>query len=62
MDDLDAPLADDYLDEPRLPLLTLTEARDAVRLLQHLANREDGDTAHEARQLAGDLAYRLPSP
>lgn len=48
-----------YPTEPRLPLLALAEARDAVRLLMHLA---DGSAeGREARELAADVAGRLPS-
>lgn len=48
------------VDEPRLPLLTLREARAAVELLQLLATR-DGEGAYAARHLAGNLARRLPA-
>ncbi|MFI6688350.1 hypothetical protein [Streptomyces sp. NPDC050485] len=61
MDDLASPVTGTYSDAPRLPLITLMEARDVVRLLQHLADHEGDDEAYEARQLAGDIAFRLPS-
>lgn len=48
-----------YPTDPRLPLLTLTEARDAVRLLMHLA--DDSPAGREARELALNLGSRLPS-
>ncbi|MGW2631527.1 hypothetical protein ACWC2K_19645 [Streptomyces chattanoogensis] len=47
-------------DEERLPLLTLSEARAAVELLQLLASG-DSEGAFDARHLAGSLARRLPS-
>ncbi len=48
------------VDEQRLPLLTLREARAAVELLQLLAEA-DGDGAYAARHLAGNLARRMPA-
>lgn len=45
--------------DPRLPLLTLPEARDAVRLLMLLA--DDSEAGREARDLAGAVAARLPA-
>jgi hypothetical protein len=59
MDD-DAPVIGDFPEPTRLPLITLPEAREAVRLLQVLAG---GDTEHatDAHILAGQLAGRLPS-
>ncbi|WP_438489531.1 hypothetical protein [Streptomyces sp. S186] len=48
------------VDEQRLPLLTLGEARAAVELLQLLATG-DGEGAFAARHLAGNLARRLPA-
>lgn len=48
-----------YPTDPRLPLLTLAEARDAVRLLMHLA--DDSLEGREARELAAEVAARLPS-
>jgi hypothetical protein len=53
------PITDEYHDEPRLPLLTLTEARAAVRLLRSRA--DDSADGREAAQLAYDLASRLPA-
>lgn len=49
-----------YSTAPRLPLLTLDEAREAVRLLLHLA--DDTAAGREAVQLAGELGLRLPAP
>lgn len=48
------------MDEQRLPLLTVREARAAVELLQLLAGG-DGEGAYAARHLAGNLARRLPA-
>ncbi|MFJ8583657.1 hypothetical protein ACIRD2_03215 [Streptomyces sp. NPDC093595] len=48
------PVFGDYLDEARLPLLTVSEAREVVRLLQQL----DDD---EALDLAGRIGRRLPA-
>ncbi|MFJ8313391.1 MULTISPECIES: hypothetical protein [unclassified Streptomyces] len=63
MDDLAAPVTGAYSDAPRLPLLTLVEARDAVRLLMHFAEAGDADSEEEldAFALATDRAGRLPS-
>lgn len=47
-------------EEQRLPLLTLREARGAIQLLQLLA-AGSGNGAFAARQLAGNLARRLPA-
>ncbi|MEV0917869.1 hypothetical protein AB0I93_26875 [Streptomyces sp. NPDC049967] len=52
-----SPPTGTYPSEPRLPLLTLTEARDAVRLLMHLA--DDSLEGQEARELASDIGVRL---
>lgn len=57
--DVFEPVTGDYPNEPREPLLTFTEAREAVRLLQLLADDEEEGQA--ARQLLGDLAARLPA-
>lgn len=54
-----SPPTGTYLTEPRLPLLTLAEARDAVRLLMHLA--DDSVEGREARDLAADIGVRLPT-
>ncbi|MFE6103206.1 hypothetical protein ACFVQ4_25060 [Streptomyces laurentii] len=51
---------DDYPVEDRLPLLTRSEAREAVRLLQLLA--DDPEEGLAAGGLAGALASRLPAP
>ncbi|WP_329616439.1 hypothetical protein OG244_28335 [Streptomyces brevispora] len=57
--DFSTPPTDPYPSGPRLPLLTLAEARDAVRLLMLLA--DDSVEGREARDLAADLGSRLPS-
>lgn len=57
--DFSTPPTGTYPSDPRLPLLTLAEARDAVRLLMHLA--DDSVEGREARDLAADLGSRLPS-
>lgn len=61
MDDRLLGLVDSVVDadEERLPLLTLREARAAVELLQVLS-AGDGEGAHAARHLAGNLLRRLP--
>ncbi|MEV5944513.1 hypothetical protein [Streptomyces sp. NPDC051994] len=63
MDDLAAPVTGAYSDAPRLPLVTLGEARDVVRLLLHFAGIGDADSdeALDAHALATDIAGRLPS-
>lgn len=57
--DFSSPPTAPYPSDPRLPLLTLAEARDAVRLLMHLA--DDSTEGREARELAAEVAGRLPS-
>ncbi|MGA5565313.1 hypothetical protein ACPCUV_29670 [Streptomyces platensis] len=47
-------------DEKRLPLLTLSEARAAIELLQ-LLSASNSDGSYAARHLAGNLARRLPA-
>ncbi|MCX5202469.1 hypothetical protein OG897_13550 [Streptomyces sp. NBC_00237] len=62
MDDLFEVDAPDYAIpgvEDRLPLVTIEEAREAVRLLLVLGG-SDGEDAFLAGQLARDLAGRLP--
>ncbi|MFF5972243.1 hypothetical protein ACFY7C_12060 [Streptomyces sp. NPDC012769] len=54
------PVTGDYADEERLPLLNLSEARQAVVLLLHLA--DDTVEGQEAERLARDLGARLPAP
>lgn len=54
-----SPPTGTYPSDPRLPLLTLPEARDAVRLLMLLA--DDSAEGREARELAAEVAGRLPS-
>ncbi|MFE4867682.1 hypothetical protein [Streptomyces sp. NPDC056682] len=63
MDDLAAPVTGSYSDAPRLPLITLGEAREAVRLLMHFSELGDADSdeALDAFALATDIAGRLPS-
>ncbi|MFB7629626.1 hypothetical protein ACFC0M_01555 [Streptomyces sp. NPDC056149] len=48
------------LDEERLPLLTVREARAAIELLRLLA-AGNGEGAHAARHLARNLVRRLPT-
>ncbi|MBT2506552.1 hypothetical protein J7I98_11720 [Streptomyces sp. ISL-98] len=48
------------MDEERLSLLTRSEARAVVELLQLLASNS-GEGAYAARRIAGILARRLPS-
>jgi hypothetical protein len=54
------PVTGMYPDEPRLPLLTLSEAREVVALLQQLAGGEVADRA-AAGDLAGTIGRRLPA-
>lgn len=54
-----SPPTGTYPTDPRLPLLTLAEARAAVRLLMHLA--DDSAEGREARELALDIGVRLPA-
>ncbi|WP_406078690.1 hypothetical protein OG337_28845 [[Kitasatospora] papulosa] len=54
MDELSA-----YLRAPRLPLLTLDEAREAVRLLLHFA--DESPEGRAAGEWAADVALRLPA-
>ncbi|MFE7514136.1 hypothetical protein ACFU8I_23350 [Streptomyces sp. NPDC057540] len=51
-----------YSDKPRLALLTVTEARETVELLQVLERLDPDEHGQAAGQLAADLARRLPSP
>ena len=62
MDDLNAPITTPYTEERRLPLITLPEAQDAVRLLMLLADdaATDDDRA-DAYHLAHHLAERVPA-
>ncbi|MFF1843080.1 hypothetical protein ACFVW9_15205 [Streptomyces sp. NPDC058217] len=53
------PVTASYPSDPRLPLLTLDEAREAVRLLRHFA--DDSLEGRTARDLAANLGRRLPS-
>ncbi|MER8237377.1 hypothetical protein [Streptomyces sp. NPDC094049] len=62
MNDTAAPVTGAYPDEPRLALLTATEARETVTLLQLLEQRDPGGHGLAAGQLAADLARRLPAP
>ncbi|MER5966685.1 hypothetical protein [Streptomyces sp. NPDC002057] len=50
---------DDYA-EPRLPLVTLEEARQAIALLLHYQD-ESTEEGRAAGTLARDLALRLPA-
>ncbi|GGU11295.1 hypothetical protein GCM10010272_65550 [Streptomyces lateritius] len=51
----------DYPTEPRLPLLTATEAREAVSYLNLLETLDLTPRGRAAGQLAADLARRIPS-
>ncbi|MCX5158115.1 hypothetical protein OOK39_02215 [Streptomyces sp. NBC_00264] len=53
------PVTGTYPTDPRLPLLTLDEAREAVRLLGHFA--DDSPEGKAAGDLAADLGRRLPA-
>ncbi|MDV9192290.1 hypothetical protein R6L23_29485 [Streptomyces sp. SR27] len=61
-DDNDEPVTGTYPDEPRLALLTLSEARATVEHLQLLRKLDPGGRGPAAGQLATDLARRLPAP
>ncbi len=54
---MDSPTGS-YPTAPRLPLITLEEAREAVRLLQHFA--DDSPEGRDAGVWAADMALRLP--
>lgn len=56
-----APVTGDYPDDPRLPLLTAAEAREAVGYLLLLESLDLTLRGRAAGQLAGDLARRLPA-
>ncbi|GAA2803291.1 hypothetical protein GCM10019017_56200 [Streptomyces showdoensis] len=51
----------DYSSDPRLPLLTAAEARDAVGYLLLLESLDVTPRGRAAGQLAADLAMRLPA-
>jgi hypothetical protein len=55
------PVTGDYPDDPRLPLLTAAEAREAVGYLRLLESLDITPRGRAAGQLAADLAGRLPS-
>lgn len=55
---MDSP-AGSYPTAQRVPLITLAEAREAVRLLLHFA--DDSPVGQEAGAWAADVALRLPS-
>lgn len=57
--DFSTPPTTSYPTDPRVPLLTLAEAREAVRLLLHLA--DDSMEGREARELALNIGVRLPA-
>lgn len=63
VDDLSESVTGTYSEAPRMPLITLDEAREAVRLLMHFAGDSAGDSDEklDAYQLATDIAGRLPS-
>ncbi|MEU8894139.1 hypothetical protein [Streptomyces sp. NPDC048442] len=56
---LPAPGAPAQESGPRLPLFSLTEAQDLLRLLQLVAG-EDDELAEEARWFAQQLHGRIP--
>ncbi len=55
---MDSPTGS-YPTAPRLPLVTLTEAREAVRLLQHFA--DDSPEGQQAGAWVAEVALRLPA-
>ncbi|MFD4318999.1 hypothetical protein [Streptomyces sp. NPDC058548] len=57
------PVIGDYsdADEPRLPLLTAAEARDAVGYMRLLEALDLTPRGQAAGQLAANLARRLPT-
>lgn len=57
--DSNPPVTGTYPADPRLPLLTTDEAREAVSLLRHFA--DDSAEGQAAGDLATDLARRLPA-
>lgn len=61
MDDLLADVSDlpNHI-EPRLPLLTESEAHQLVEVLQHFGTM-DHDWGAQARHFAAELAARVPS-
>ncbi|MYV71659.1 hypothetical protein GT043_38200 [Streptomyces sp. SID2131] len=60
--DTTEPVVGTYPDEPRLALLTDTEAREAIECLQALEQLDPDGRGPAAGQLAADLARRLPTP
>ena len=46
--------------QPRLPLLTLSEAHELLEVLRHFA-AADSDFRPQARHFAAELAGRIPS-
>lgn len=55
---MDSP-TDSYPTAPRLPLITLDEAREAVRLLRHFA--DDSPDGRDAGAWVAEVALRLPA-
>ncbi|CAH9419557.1 hypothetical protein SGL43_06612 [Streptomyces globisporus] len=55
---MDSPTGS-YPTAPRLPLVTLAEAREAVRLLQHFA--DDSPEGRDAGAWVAEVALRLPT-
>ena len=55
------PVTGDYSSDPRLPLLTAAEARDAVGYLLLLEQLDLTPRGRAAGQLGADLAMRLPA-
>lgn len=61
MDELVDPVAGmPELHEPRLPLLTLSEAHELLDVLHHFG-ATDHDWGAQARHFAAELAARVPS-
>lgn len=55
------PITGDYPDDPRLPLLTVAEARDAVGYLLLLESLDVTPRGQAAGEMARSLAGRLPA-
>lgn len=55
------PVTGDYSDAPRLPLLSVAEAREAVSYLLLLEQLDVTPRGAAAGRLAADLAMRLPT-
>ncbi|MEU0030801.1 hypothetical protein [Streptomyces sp. NPDC006335] len=55
------PVTGDYPNEPRVPVLTATEAREAVGYMRLLETLDLTPRGRAAGQLAADLAQRIPA-